>query len=222
MNTRNFRYISIHEMEMITQDILCDYGFSLHASEISAVPIEEMIEFHFQLDILWACIDHLDNEELVMAAIIPDKRQIVLNDTCKDLFAEKMGTMHFTLAHELGHWVLHTGGCAKDGCDNQYLQTKSPFYCRSFHKKPAIEIQADLFAGCLLMPEPLLIRLVKQYKWSGPIYMRHVYEIAAIFQVSISALKVRLEQLDLLHIHPDGTVYHSRETMQAEQLSFDL
>lgn len=211
------RYIPIYEMEEITQQILQDYGFPLYSTDIKPVPIDELIEFHFELDILWENIDHLDSQDLVMAAIIPTKRQIVLNETCKDMFAEKMGTMNFTLAHELGHWVLHTG--IYDGIN---LRSRTPFYCRSFNKKPMIEIQADLFAGCLLMPRPIITKLVKQLRWRGSIYLRQLYELADLFQVSISALKVRLEQLELLYIHSDGTVYHSKDDAHVEQLVFDI
>jgi Zn-dependent peptidase ImmA (M78 family) len=69
--------------------------------------IEEIIEFHFDLNILWDDIDHLNPEETVMAAIIPSKKMIVMNESQRPFFDKKIGTMHFTFAHELGHWVLY-------------------------------------------------------------------------------------------------------------------
>lgn len=209
------KYISIDEMEQITQNILVDYGIVLDAKAIEPIPIEEIIEFHYDLDILWDRIDHFDEEGLVMAAIVPTKRQIILNESCKDLFLEKMGTMYFTLAHELGHWVLHA-----DKYEGLMLKC-SPFYCRSYNKKPAVEIQADMFAGCLLMPKPVISRVIKQYKWQGSIHMPHLYDIAELFQVSISALKVRLEQLNLLYIDENGEISYAKDAMH-EQLTLDI
>jgi hypothetical protein len=91
-------FITQEEMELITQGILRDYGFDLDNQSLPiAVPIDEIIEFHYNLDILWEPIDHFDPSGLVMAAIIPSDRKIIMNETCRDLFEEKIGTMHFTM-----------------------------------------------------------------------------------------------------------------------------
>jgi hypothetical protein len=58
--------ISIEEMEAITQKILSDYGFSMDVKDVKPVPIEELIEFHYELDILWDRIDHFDSNSKVM------------------------------------------------------------------------------------------------------------------------------------------------------------
>jgi len=128
----NIRYIPLEEMETITQKILMDYGLNLNEDTSIPIPIEELIEFHFELDIQWENIDHFDSDGRVMAAIIPSERKIIMNETCKDLFEEKIGTMNFTFAHELGHWVLHANE------ENGQLSLSlgegiKPFYCRSRH-----------------------------------------------------------------------------------------
>ncbi|MGG2197561.1 ImmA/IrrE family metallo-endopeptidase [Paenibacillus validus] len=214
-------FITPDEMEQITQHILRDYGFDfVNKSEPEAIPIDELIEFHFELDILWDCIDHFDSAGLVMAAIMPGEKKIILNDTCRDLFEKKMGTMNFTMAHELGHWVLHVN-------DKDNLQTamifddRETFFCRSWSKKPPEEYQADMFAGSLLMPKPMIQRVIAILKSQGNIQMRQLYELASLFKVSISALTVRLKQLDLLYIDASGTIYNSKSECDG-QISLDM
>ncbi|WNQ10045.1 ImmA/IrrE family metallo-endopeptidase [Paenibacillus aurantius] len=185
-------------MDKLTEKILLDYGYNPGGKIIQPVPIEELVEFHFELQICWERIDHLDAEGLVMAALFPNERQIVLNETHRDLFDRKLGTYHFTLAHELGHWVLHTG-------ESPYILRLQDLEQKS-RTKPVEEVQADLFAGCLLLPHPMVDLAVGQLKKMGRIHLSKLYKLADCFRVSISALSVRLTQLQLLHIDPDGEV----------------
>ena len=57
------------------------------------------------------------------------------------------GRYNFTIAHELGHHVLHREiylGASSDNASN--------ILCRDTFEKPLIEVQADRFAAALLMP----------------------------------------------------------------------
>ncbi len=67
---------------------------------------------------------------------------------------------HFTLGHELGHWVLHRRYFVDDlGNPLVFRADELPdVICRSNGRRPLIERQADTFAGCLLIPERLLRR----------------------------------------------------------------
>lgn len=214
MNT--VKYIALHEMEQITESILQDYGLDLEQGGLQPIPIEEIIEFHYELDIVWERIDHFDPEGIVMAAIIPSERKIIMNESHKQLFGQKIGTFHFTLAHELGHWVLHAG---ENGAD--VLMKSLPYLCRGSDRKLQVEVQADLFAGCILMPERFIRKAVRSMKLNGPVYMSHLYAMADLCKVSISALKVRLNQLNLLFIDKEGNItFHKKP--QWEQLAFDI
>ena len=104
------RFITSDQMETITEGILAEYGYPLSLiRNPHAIPIDEIVEFHYKLDIAWEPIDHFSKDELIMAAIIPSKRKVIMNESCKRLFEEKIGTMNFTMAHELGHWVSTLG-----------------------------------------------------------------------------------------------------------------
>jgi Zn-dependent peptidase ImmA (M78 family) len=199
-------------MEIITENILTDAGYSLNCTgDPRAVLVDEIIEFHYKLDISWEEISHFCQEDLTMAAIIPKERKIILNDSCKNLFEEKIGTLNFTMAHELGHWVLHVEDKLNQQTEFSFDNIDDTFYCRSFSKKPPIEYQADMFAGCLLMPKPIIAPMVNVLKeTSNTIKFPQLYRMCDLFQVSISALKVRLHELNLLYIH-NGSIYKSKE-----------
>lgn len=238
------KYIAPEQMELLTERILTDYGYDPYQKLVQNVPIEEIVEFHFDLQICWETIDHLDQDGMVMAAILPSERRIVLNETHRGLFDSKIGTYHFTLAHELGHWVLHTSGAPyrlrlhNSGQDDRTgrcipadaLREEAscpgsghPFYCRSTSRKPPEEVQADLFAECLLMPRPMMERAVGQLRKMGKIQLSHLYGLAKCFRVSISALSVRLTRLQLLNIDADGNVHRPGAARSMyEQLTLDL
>jgi len=223
-------FISREQMEGLTEQILMDYGFDPYDKIVKSAPIEEIIEFHFDLQICWESIDHLDKDGLVMAAILPTEKQIILNESHRELFDNKIGTYHFTLAHELGHWVLHTSETPyllrlrNSEPERPAKVQGQPFYCRSTAQKPMEEIQADLFAGCLLMPRPMIERAVGQLRKMRKIHLSHLYGLAHCLRVSISALSVRLTQLQLLTIDQYGNVNRpGAYTHPAfEQLTLDI
>lgn len=206
-------FITLDKMETITEGILTQYGYPLSLDgNPNAIPIDEIIEFHYNLDINWEPIDHFDQDGLVMAAIIPSRRRIIMNESCKELFKIKNGTMNFTMGHELGHWVLHVEDKFNQQIAFSFEEDKEVYYCRNFSKKPPEEFQADMFAGCLLMPKPIIVYLVDLLRSTcGVIKYPQLYSICDIFNVSISALKVRLHSLNLLYIDEIGKIHRSRE-----------
>jgi Zn-dependent peptidase ImmA (M78 family) len=211
------KFITRERMDELTEQILEDFGYNPQGKLIQPVPIEELVEFHFDLQICWETIDHLDAGGNVMAALLPNEKQIILNETKRDLFNSKPGTYHFTLAHELGHWVLHT-------CETPYILRLKDIE-QSRWTKPAEEVQADLFAGCLLLPHPMLDRAVRQLKRMSRIHLTNLYGLADCFRVSISALSVRLTQLRLLQIDSEGYVSYPDSTdknVKYEQLMLDI
>lgn len=74
----------------------------------------------------------------------------------------------FTIAHELGHALMHREYVASEGY--QVLPRSN-----NHVDKPHEEVEADVFAACLLVPKPML----KEYR-----AVADAYELADMFAVS--------------------------------------
>jgi hypothetical protein len=102
----------------------------------------------------------------------------------------------FTIAHEIGHWVLHE--------DKQWLELPDntgmiPIWrsrstqAKTEKKKARLrEIEANQFASALLMPRAFLFSEAKKYKI---IDAEAVCELAHLFDVSLEASICRIEDL---------------------------
>lgn len=115
------------------------------------VPIEDIAERFLGYE-----IDFLDtgifSDPDVLGGIDFDNNKIYVNASV----ADHDGRYNFTVAHEIGHHVLHR---------KHYLQSVSEdqreILCREKGKKPQIETEADRFAAALLMPADSLSKAVK-------------------------------------------------------------
>ena len=92
--------------------------------------------------------------------------------------------LRFTIAHEIGHFLLHPGRVVSErgGAAN--------------HATARLEHEADLFAAELLMPEHLVRQAVLE---DGP----DVRRLADRFDVSAQAMSLRLRRLGLAERHSD-------------------
>jgi len=97
----------------------------------------------------------------------------------------------FSIAHELGHFVLHRKQ-AKLFVTNVYYRNGS-----SEKGVDPKEIQANAFAAALLMPENTLRELVGETAIDLSDEER-VKSLAAKFEVSLQAMSVRLSSLNLI------------------------
>ncbi|MBI2312977.1 MAG: ImmA/IrrE family metallo-endopeptidase [Betaproteobacteria bacterium] len=100
----------------------------------------------------------------------------------------------FSIAHEIGHLVMHKGAIFVDKAVRLNRDAKS-----SLAIDPR-EIDANRFAAELLMPEKLVSaeakkRLVKKSKLSELLL---IDELAAAFQVSSQAMEFRLTNLGII------------------------
>lgn len=93
----------------------------------------------------------------------------------------------FTIAHELGHYFLH-----KEYLKNEELHIDTILYRAEKGKNEEAkkrENEVDYFAGALLMNKTLLEKLRSE---------NTITELAEIFDVSVSAMTVRLDVLGIL------------------------
>lgn len=173
------------------------------------VPIEQIIEGTLELAISW---EELPAENgLILGSLRPALRTVVVNELARDYFREFPGSESFTFAHEAAHWVLHidaglvgqpTLGLTASASDDVICDRASE------GPRPQAEWQADTFAANLLIPHDLLtqaLRNAEQFQnWPT------LFRLATHIGVSITALRIRLEQLGLLFVGPDGELYPSR------------
>ncbi|NRY59831.1 ImmA/IrrE family metallo-endopeptidase [Clostridium beijerinckii] len=120
--------------------------------------------------------------ELVSGAIIKDESDIMIILNAEDSKNRK----RFTIAHELAHYFLHLD-----------KNVKFVDYKRSDSSDPK-ELDADEFAGCLLMGEELVKEKFKKAKSIGLDNDGIVNVLSGIFVVSNSAMYTRLKRLELL------------------------
>jgi Zn-dependent peptidase ImmA (M78 family) len=138
---------STEEIEALADKLLQDYARHVQAPSITPpVPIEDIAEHYLGYSI------ELTNEGLfadpeMLGGIDFDNKVIFVNVSVED----HDGRYSFTVAHEIGHHVLHR---------EAYLQQKTAedveILCRDAHEKPQIEIEADRFAAALLMPSNMI------------------------------------------------------------------
>jgi len=129
----------------------------------------------------------------------------------------------FTLAHEIGHLVLHSAEVRKyfaETADTEEMRLEGYAYSNEMIKR--MEIQANLFAALLLMPTQYFQKAVRGYFTresiqKGFLYLDHqpqnmklvmtlLAELELIFGVSKEAAKYRLKGLGLLKDAADNSV----------------
>jgi hypothetical protein len=155
-----------------------------------------------------------DNGGLIVAKIEPLERRITLNQNISEL---QGGFEQSSIAHEIGHWVLHINQDEADGLIEQLELSLGMedavrlFLCRSagdkIHKAliksqlDNIEWQAQYFAGCLLMPRYILEEKRRRRDLTN---WRHLYALQEELGVTISNLTYRLQDLGWIYI-PKGS-----------------
>jgi len=116
------------------------------------IPVERIAEQHLNYEIDVIEEDALLNPD-ILGGVVFDERIIQVSSSVTD----HEGRYNFTIAHEIGHHVLHR---------KIYLATKEattkPTMCRKKGQKPLAEKQADRFAAALLMPSDILANAIEE------------------------------------------------------------
>ena len=167
----------------------------LRGAKISSPPIKSEIlaESYFDLD--FDCVELNENE---LAGLKVAEKKIYLNEGRKDDLAANFGLKNFTVAHELGHWVLHRNLIGE-------------------HTRQ-IEREADKFATYLLMPENFVREEFAKINSARPLRCipaeMKLRMMSDKFCVSRRAMAIRLSQRELKLIYvdfKDYSCYRSKE-----------
>ncbi len=182
------------------------------------IDVESIIENHLKLG-----LEIVNFGDLSIFGGLDVKNRIIKVNAAFDPFDNRkfQGLYHFTLAHEVGHEVLHAPLLDKDS---------NAILCRSSHAFMSIEWQADFFAASLLMPRDLVLNafgamfgsvqpyrsdsillkasldprfkkivMAKRGNFSPMAIMDVTFEkLAVAFSVSPRAMVIRLKELGLL------------------------
>jgi len=198
------------------------------------IPIELMAERLLGLSILWEPIEELPGET-IFGGIRPEERLIVMNENRRALFTEKPGLIRSTVGHEMGHWDLFVDKATLDHPMLTGFDRPASFPLRSTPIGEVViisrlmasaegqallhemESRADdphearavnRYAAAISMPATLIRRdavAIDRTKWPP------LYALAKRYDVTISALRVRLMQLDLLYVREDGKLFESKD-----------
>lgn len=160
-----------YDLEDFTSDILIQ-------NDMYKIPVDLIkLANNFNIEVYQS-----ELESKISGAIKYDKNQdkytILLNE--KDSENRK----RFTIAHELGHYFLHTEILKSDEILVDTL------YRMKTDENKEIEKEADYFAGALLINKKLLEKMHSQG--------HYISSLAQIFEVSESAMTVRMDILGLI------------------------
>lgn len=138
----------------------------------------------------------------------------IIYDNVAEYFRKLNVRKRFTMAHELGHHILHTSLFKEHGVESVGESDNTLFIPKGDSR--ILECQANKFASFLLMPEQLVKTLYSfyYYKYYGgvpcplyydpnnretcPDYKNIVGNLANKLQVSYRAMNIRLQSLGLL------------------------
>ncbi|MDP9476377.1 MAG: ImmA/IrrE family metallo-endopeptidase [Actinomycetota bacterium] len=181
------------------------------------LPIQaDLVAESVGLDILWDPIPE-EPDRTIFAEIQPDQRLIVVNDRRREVLEGTFGLYNTTVAHELGHWWLHVDHDALDHEElpGYVLSTAPPRQVDGRDKRD--ERNAGEFMGHLLMPRATMLW---RSKGLDLLCWQDFYRLRDAFGVTTTAMKIRLEQLGLAYIDPDGNFHKSREEAEGQGCLF--
>lgn len=161
----------------------------LSKSRIHSVPVDlNVVAKHLGIRILY---EDMTDDMSGLLVVKAGKRAIGVNRT------HHLNRQRFTIAHEIGHFVLHHKSF--EDPKNDLHWDKKWAYFRSVESAGANhdEYEANQFAAELLMPQDLLRDLIKRERidFSDDIDIRR---LADTLQVSEQALTIRLISLKMV------------------------
>lgn len=149
------------------------------------------------LGLVWEVVPD-ESEARVLGQLMPADRIVVLNERhLQELQENDCRLERFTVGHEIGHWILHSGAI-RSGMLSFFDGAR--IWCRDGSVDP-VERQAEMFSAALLMPRDQLRAALPRHRWTG---WPTVYGLADAFVVNVTPMKIRLERLGWMHLDDEG------------------
>lgn len=154
------KFMPEKHIERAASELLFAYGQRFGAVTTPPVPAEEILECHFGLSVGFDDLQTRLKDVGVLGATWIEDRRVLIDQSLDPTTNPRIeGRYRFTVAHEAGHWVLHRHQLVEARGAPLFDGTPAPsVICRNTGNKPPIELQADYFAGYLLMPEEMVRR----------------------------------------------------------------
>jgi Zn-dependent peptidase ImmA (M78 family) len=159
-------YLPDEAIEREAQALLAEYAHARGVTIQAPIAIDDIIEKHLKLGIEFDDTHRLFGVPRsgigfvpdILGAIFLEQKRIVIDESLDpDANPTKEGRYRYTVAHEVGHWRLHRALFGKDPAQTSLLEADTPsVICRTSQAKARIELQADLYASCVLMPRKLV------------------------------------------------------------------
>ncbi len=157
--------------------------------------------------------DHYENTFDGMLVYMDSMFHIHINIDKGNIINSKRG--RFTLAHELGHYLIDEHRIAL-----KYGMISSHQSKNGLLNKDLIELEADYFASCVLMPEALFKDSCARRKFSFTL----IQELSNIFQVSIMAVILRFIEVGsrefMVVISKNNVIRWYRKSDDFQKVSF--
>jgi Zn-dependent peptidase ImmA (M78 family) len=166
-------YLADEAIERDAEALLAQFARARGVEIRAPIPIEDIVEKHLKLHVEFDDLHRLlgvprsgsETEPDIFGAIWLETGQIVIDESLDPEERPSMeGRYRFTLAHDGGgHWRLHRPLVqANSGQGSLFGYARQPtVVCRSSRAKDRVELQADLYASCLLMPRKLVFQALR-------------------------------------------------------------
>lgn len=195
-------YIATAQIEASAYKLIHNYGRRYGAIVAPPVPVEKIIDFCEDLPIVYERFPDSDGRRVLAKLVVKRPRpEIRINEDHLSFFDEHEGSLEYTFAHELGHWIHHVN---KANLQTESLligEERPVVLCRTPKaKRDKREWQAEQFAAHLLMPQDLVRRACADrdmLQWST------VYDLRKQFRVTITAFMRRMKELHIVEVLPD-------------------
>jgi hypothetical protein len=163
-------YIDDETIERDAEALLAQFAHARGGAIRAPIPIEDIVEKYLKLHVEFDDLHRLlgvprggfGTEPDIFGAIWLEAGEIVIDESLDPEVRPAIeGRYRFTLGHEGGgHWRLHRPLVeANSGQKSLFGDTRQPtVVCRSSQSKERVELQADLYASCLLMPRKLVFQ----------------------------------------------------------------
>jgi hypothetical protein len=229
------------QIEQIAEQRLIEFQQKLERPLSFPIDIELFGDLVLGLSMLWEEIEEMPGEE-VLAGLRASDRLIVMNERRKDEMEQKPGRRRLTQGHEMGHWDLFVDISKLDHPELFDAAASGMFAYRSSSgghvqillsseqgrdilrqinargDAPDEARSVNRYAASILMPRSVFVdsaRRIDRTQW------RNLYDLAAQFGVTISALCVRLEQFNLLYVdQATNRLYPSKEEAHGQRRLF--